>query len=127
MVLKAAGDSAFLQHVFNSAVRIGNDSSLIARADLMQLFNGAGANRVPVAGVANRGDELIAEGIVLESDFGEQLRVEHPPEAVVGAAVCGHHAVELVLGSAFQIAQVFAIGYDAGFDERGVNTLAIGE
>jgi hypothetical protein len=35
---------------------------------------------------------------------------------VVGAAIRGHHAIELILGSAFQVAQVFAIGHDASFD-----------
>jgi hypothetical protein len=46
---------------------------------------------------------------------------------VVGAAVLGHHPIELILGSAFQIAQVLAIGHDAAFGERRVNALAIGK
>jgi hypothetical protein len=55
------------------------------------------------------------------------LGVEHPPETVVGAAIGGHHSVELILGSAFQIAQEVGIGYDAAFSERRVNALVIGE
>jgi hypothetical protein len=46
---------------------------------------------------------------------------------VVGVAVPGHHPIELILGSAFQIAQVLAIGREAAFDERRVNALTIGE
>jgi hypothetical protein len=50
---------------------------------------------------------------------------------VVGAAgLCSrpsHHSIELILGPAFQIAQVLAIGREAAFGERGVNTLAIGK
>ena len=39
----------------------------------------------------------------------------------------GHHSIELILGSAFQVAQVLGIGHDAAFGERRVNALAIGE
>jgi hypothetical protein len=46
---------------------------------------------------------------------------------VVGAAVPGHHPIELILDSAFQIAQVLAIGREAARGERRVNALAIGE
>src|SRR5580692_1081805 len=46
---------------------------------------------------------------------------------MVGAAVGGHHPVELILGATFQIAQMFAVGHKAAFGERRVNTLAIGE
>ena len=69
-------------------------------------------------------------GVVLKSDLREQLGVEHPPEAVVGAAVLyhpSHHPIEPILGAAFQIAQMLAIGREAAFGERRVNALAIGE
>src|SRR5208282_3446315 len=70
----------------------------------------------------------VADGIIVfESDLGELLRVEHPPKTVIGAAVGGHHSIELILGSAFQVAQVLAIGHDAACGERRVNALAIGE
>ena len=86
-------------------------------ADLTQALGSARANLVPVAGIADAGDELVADGVgvILKSNFGKQLGVEHPPEAVVGRAVRDHHAVKTILGPAFQIAQVFALGDNAAF------------
>ena len=124
---EAASDAASCQHIFDSAIRIGYDRDLVLLADLVQLLGGAGANLVPVGGVADAGDQLIAGGVVFEAEFGEQLGVEHPPEAVVGAAVGGHHAVETILGAAFQVAQVFGLGHKAAVGERRVNAAAIGE
>jgi hypothetical protein len=124
---KATGDAAPVQHVFDSAIRIGDDSDTVPLADFMQLFGGAGANTVPVAGIADAGDELVADCVIFKSDLGEQLGIEHPPKTVVGVAVLGHHPVELILGSAFEIAQVLTIGHEAAFGERRVNAVAIGE
>jgi hypothetical protein len=114
------GNSTLPQHVFDSAIGIGDDRNLVAFADGAQLFGGAGTNRVPVGGVANTGDELVADGIelvfvfafvmLLNADLGEQLRIKHPPETVIGAAVFGHDPIELILGAAFQVAQVLVLG-----------------
>ena len=115
------------QHVFDSAIGIGDNRDPVALADLVQLFGGAGVNLIPVRGVADAGDELVEDRIVVESDLGEQLGVEHPPEAVVGGAVRDHHAVETILGAAFQIAQVLGIGREPALGERRMNTHAVGE
>lgn len=128
---KATGNSALLQYIFDSAIRIGDDCDLVTLTDCAQLLGGSGANRVPVAGVADAGDQLIPDGVVfvfvLNADLEEQLRVEHPPEAVVGAAVLGHHPVELIFGATFQVAQVLVLGYDAALGEWRVNALASGK
>src|ERR1700687_4055044 len=83
-----------------SAIRMEDDRDTVPLADFMQLFGGAGANRVPVAGIADAGDELVADCVIFQSDLGEQLRVEHPPETVIGAAVLcnhpSHRPIELI-------------------------------
>src|ERR1700681_555008 len=70
---------------------------------------------------------MIAERVILQSNFREQLRIEHPPKAVIGAAIGGHRKIELVLGSAFKIAQVLGVDCISTFDERSVNDFAIRE
>src|SRR5208283_1858788 len=99
----------------------------VSLADLMQLFGSAGANLVPVGGNASAFDQLIADCVVSKSDLREQLRIKHPPKSAVGTVVPGHHAIELILNSTFQIAQALATGYDATFDERRMNALDVGK
>src|SRR5271157_1857350 len=78
--VKTTGNSALLQHVFDPAIGIGDHRDLVTFADGAQLFGSARTNRVPVAGVANTADELVADGIVfvfvVNADFGKQLRIE---------------------------------------------------
>jgi hypothetical protein len=133
---EAVDDTALSQHVLNFAIGIGYDCDPVLLTDLAKLLGGTEANRVPVSRVANAGDESIADSIhfififiifIREFDLRKQLRVEHPPKAVVGAAIFGHQPVELVLGTAFQIAQMLGVQHDAAFDERRVNALAIGK
>ena len=112
---EALGDAAALQHVFDLAVRIGDDRDRVALPISCSCSAVPGRIHVPVAGVADAGDELVADCVVIKSDLGEQLGVEHPPETVVGVAVPGHHSIELILGSAFQIAQKIGIGQEAAF------------
>ena len=124
---KAIGDVAAGEDVFNLAVGVGDDADPVARADLLKLLARACGNDVPVGRLADVGDQLIADDIFAEPDFLEKLAVEHPPEAVIGAAVLDHARVKLILSAALELAEKVGVGRDAAFGEGRVNAIAIGE
>ncbi len=126
-VEKAVGDVATAQDIIDSPIRVGDDRNAVARTDLLELFAGAGGDLVPIGGIADAGDELVAESIVIELELAEQIGVEHPPEVVVGAGVLCHLLVKLVLGAALEIAEKFGSGSETEGRKRCVDTLAVGE
>jgi hypothetical protein len=102
-------DTTLLQDIFNFAICVRNDGDPVAFSYVAQLLQCAGQNPIPVAGRSYATNELVAQFIVLQSDFKKQPGVKHPPEAMIGAPVGGNDLIELILRSAFQIAQMFRI------------------
>jgi hypothetical protein len=120
-------NTALLQYIADLAIRVGDDSNPIPLANLTQELGGVGKNYIPISGIADTGDQLIAERVIVQSDLGEQLRVEHPPKAMIGAAVRGHHLVEFILSSTLQIPQVLGVCRMPSLRQASVNNFAIRE
>ena len=124
---EAIGDAAAAEHVSNATVGIGDDGDAIALGDTLQLVVRAGKNLVPIGGIADGGDAVVAEFVVVEADLGEELGVEHAPEAVIVIAVGDHERVEPIFDAGFEIAKMLGVAGEAAVREPGVDSRAIGE
>jgi hypothetical protein len=128
---EAVGDPAPLQNVFDFAIGIGDDGDLISAADFAKSFRSAGADVVPVGGIPDACDQVIADCVVFQSNLGQKLGVEHPPKTMVAAAgPCeypGHDSVKLIFSPAFQVPELLSVEHNAAFAQRRVNALVIGK
>ena len=86
---------------------------------------------VPVGGITDACDQVIADAVVFRPDLGQKLGVEHPPKTMVAAAgLCeypGHDSVKLIFSPAFQVPELLSVEHNAAFGQRRVNALAIGK
>ena len=100
IVQETIGDSAAFKHVGNLAVGIGDYCQRVAPSEPQQNLAGAGTNIAPVRGNAGGIYQGVAQSIVMDAKFLEQVGIEKIPEAVIGFAIVLQDLVEFFLGFA---------------------------
>jgi hypothetical protein len=85
----------------------------------------AGENLIPVRGLADVTDELVAERVVFDPDLREQPRVEQQPKALIPVAFAGHERVELVFDTALEITNLGGVDGGASRGKRRVDSFPV--
>jgi len=111
-------DPGALKDIGNFPVGVRDDGDAIALGKAFESFGGARADYVPVRGDASGLDQRLVYCLVFYAEIGEEVGVEHPPEAVIGMAAVLDDVVKFVISATLDRLPLLVGGKDSAIVKR---------